>query len=1605
MERSKDRRLDFIANYVSKSLKLKNDIWQKCVSSEENKQVLQEFLDRAELTTLVVSVTAGGQLQLDASFTGGSKNKSVYFIKTDKTALTPETMTKSLVYGDLSPDPLEQFSVLVEEVVAPLLSNTRNHTQWPQVVSQDILHLVHSLKTSVFVMSAQVKGKTLLALPAGFERVEQNALDIARGGGTVDENIIYTLESAVIEWSHQIYAVLKKDSSDALLGDKHPMPHAEMLFWKNRCADLEFIHSQLKSSKVTKMVQLLEAVESSYFPAFMNMQQDILAALEEAEDISMYLKPLECLFEEMENMEFPDVKSQIRPLMHTVCLIWANSRYYNTPARLVVLLQEICNLLIQQAQVYLAPEEVLKGELPASLLKVEKSLEILQLLRRTYDDCRTNLKQYKENHSVIRPWDFSPSLVFSGFDRFVIRVKTIQNILLTALDLLKLEKVEIGGVRGQALTQQVQLLHQEFSDTYKSFTEKTYDCLDVRNLEFEEDVRKLKLKVDDAERRLGAVFCQAFDDTSGLEYAFRVIDMFGSLLQRPLVAADARSRYPSLLSMFDKELDCCKLLYNKHTNALEELRPAPVHKNMPAVAGELKWAQELQQRIQALFSKFRQLFYPCLESAEGARVIQKYEKMMQLLDRCSTSLCKTWTENVGERSQYNLSLPLISRDPDTQQISVNFSPQLASVLREVKYLDGAQVKTIPDTAVQIYSLREQLWQYVNTLELTAVRYNKVMQSVLDVELPLVQGQIRDVDTELRNAEESLNWNSQGVWQYIQHLRDSVCDLESRLQKTKDNVEEIQSCLKSWATPMFDRKEGKKDALLSLEDRTEPVDRFYSQIRSSGEKIHFLLQKNQELFRTDPSSEEWKAYVEYIDDMIIDGFFNSIECSLKFFLDNTDQNDVVAPLFEVHLDLKIPDMVFTPSMDFGAADSFFEMMENLINDVFRMSSQMPRLAQDMPIPHYQADMEDMADLADMRQLIMERVQSAMATCCQFRNSLDRYSYLYVNDRKELMCRFLVYGHILTSPDMDLDSVVHESPPTLDNFREQLYNYEELYEDIQGLEAVHVFHGWIRVDGRRMKSALLNVIKKWSFMFKQHLTDLVTNSLSDLENFIGVTEVGLSQEVKEGDYGCLVEVMGHLLAVKERWNTADTMFEPLQQTIALLKEYEEELPDVVYTQLAELPEKWKNVKKQAILVKQHMAPLQAIEVGNLRRKCASFDVEQHNFREHFHKNGPFRFDSKDPYQMLDGFNRQIQEQEVVVTSLVESASLFEVTISEYKQLCQCRREVALLKELWDMITIVESSIAAWRTTAWRDIHVEDMEMECKRFAKDIRGLDKEVRSWDAFTGLDSRVKNILTSLRAVAELQNTAIRARHWHQLMAATGVRFTMNQDTTLADLLKLNLHCFEEEVRGIVDKAVKEMGMEKVLSELNSTWKGMQFQYEHHHRTQVPLLRTDEELIETLEDNQVQLQNLITSKYIAYFLGEVSSWQSKLSVADSVISIWFEVQRTWSHLESIFIGSEDIRLQLPKDTKRFEGIDSDFKELANVMHQTPNVVEATNKPGLFSKLEDIQSRLSLCEKALAEYLDTKRLAFPRFYFISSADLLDILSNGTNPHQVALLVFV
>lgn len=80
---------------------------------------------------------------------------------------------------------------------------------------------------------------------------------------------------------------------------------------------------------------------------------------------------------------------------------------------------------------------------------------------------------------------------------------------------------------------------------------------------------------------------------------------------------------------------------------------------------------------------------------------------------------------------------------------------------------------------------------------------------------------------------------------------------------------------------------------------------------------------------------------------------------------------------------------------------------------------------------------------------------------------------------------------------------------------------------------------------------------------------------------------------------------------------------------------------------------------------------------------------------------------------------------------------------------------------------------------------MDIECKKFAKDVRLLDKEMRSWDTYIMLEATVKNMLTSLRAVGELQNAAIRERHWIQLMASTKVFWDYSVDLDFRGFLFL----------------------------------------------------------------------------------------------------------------------------------------------------------------------------------------------------------------------------
>lgn len=153
---------------------------------------------------------------------------------------------------------------------------------------------------------------------------------------------------AIITWTKQIKNVLKKDPESELKNGNHPDPLTELQFWKDKSDDLNSISEQLYSEKIKKVLKFLEQNKSTYTGPFSKLQKDVTTAKKEANDNYKYLQTLGDLFKDLTDTgkEFTELGDLFIPIMHVILLIYTYSPSYNSPSRLVVLIREICNAII-----------------------------------------------------------------------------------------------------------------------------------------------------------------------------------------------------------------------------------------------------------------------------------------------------------------------------------------------------------------------------------------------------------------------------------------------------------------------------------------------------------------------------------------------------------------------------------------------------------------------------------------------------------------------------------------------------------------------------------------------------------------------------------------------------------------------------------------------------------------------------------------------------------------------------------------------------------------------------------------------------------------------------------------------------------------------------------------------------------------------------------------------------------------------------------------------------------------------------------------------------------------------------------------------------------
>jgi dynein heavy chain, axonemal len=186
---------------------------------------------------------------------------------------------------------------------------------------------------------------------------------------------------------------------------------------------------------------------------------------------------------------------------------------------------------------------------------------------------------------------------------------------------------------------------------------------------------------------------------------------------------------------------------------------------------------------------------------------------------------------------------------------------------------------------------------------------------------------------------------------------------------------------------------------------------------------------------------------------------------------------------------------------------------------------------------------------------------------------------------------------------------------------------------------------------------------------------------------------------------------------------------------------------------------------------------------------------------------------------------------------------------------------------------------------------------------------------------------------------------------------------------------------------------------MQKEWAVIEFEVKPYKDTGTYVVGGIDDITTLLDDHIVKTQTMRGSPYIKPIEERTKGWEFKLKYAQGVLDVLIACQRTWMYLEPIF-GSEDIIRQLPTEARRFQGVDALWKKTMAEAHQDPNFMNiAEPDKRLEEKFKNANQKLEEITKGLNDYLETKRKFFPRFFFLSNDELLEILSQTKEPRAV------
>lgn len=633
--------------------------------------------------------------------------------------------------------------------------------------------------------------------------------------------------------------------------------------------------------------------------------------------------------------------------------------------------------------------------------------------------------------------------------------------------------------------------------------------------------------------------------------------------------------------------------------------------------------------------------------------------------------------------------------------------------------------------------------------------------------------------------------------------------------------------------------------------------------------------------------------------------------------------------------------------------------------------------------YKSYYEMISDDQDILRIVVQIMNGMSSTATELQKYLsywDKYKALWEMDKEAFIRKYAKSNRTPAQFDVDIT------------------RYRVQQAEINGETSTHVIN-FVRIDCNSLKDALIGHCLQSQGKLTGLLNNNGTQELKDIFDFfqrarddLGVAPVSLDE---------LSAKIATCKDIKENLSNTQSRFDPVREIYNTLVKFEVSVKDEELQMLTDLDTSFGEFTSfihdsEKMLDKSKVSMKRDLEV-----QMDTYGLQMSELKANSQIDLPYSDEKsmKDAFKIITSYQHKIQKAKEREKSLSTGLAIFGIPSSEHKDLTAVVKDVDFLSQIWTITKEWTEYWDSWKTGQFNDLNVEEMENVAGGYSKRVGKLGRDIKKWKVWEAMKSQLDSFRETIPLIQDLRSKALRPRHWIALQERVGAEFDPLSPTfTLNEVVKLGLNAHSEFIGELSTNANKELAIEVALNDLETRWSSVQLDV-GPYKDKYYKMRSVDDITQFLEDDSVALSTMKSSKFYGSFQSKIDSWEKCLSVVSEVIESLLAVQRKWIYLESIFMSGGDIAKQLPFEHQLFVGVNNDFYKVMDKFFKFPNARDTCTADGLLETISKMDEGLERIQKSLDQYLETKRMVFPRFYFVSDDDLLEILGQSKDPMAV------